>query len=116
MTVKPRTHFVLDTLIFITFVVTMISGLVLWFALGSGYQGGRNPAAAEATLLMTRWMWRDVHNWFGLAMGVLAALHAVLHLPWIVCMVKRMLGLDKGRRSRKAAPPGEGIPDEVCPI
>jgi hypothetical protein len=116
MTVKARTHLILDTLIFITFAVTLVSGLILWFALAGGYQGGRNPAAAGTVLLLNRWAWRDVHNWFGLAMGFLGALHLILHLPWVVCHVKRLLGLDRRSLRRAARPALEGgmTGDQAC--
>ena len=100
MPVKPRTHLELDTVILVLFVVVMISGLVLWFVLpGGGYQGGRNPAGSGGDWLgLARTEWRDVHNWAGLVMGILATLHLVLHLPWIVCQVERLLGLTRSRR------------------
>jgi uncharacterized iron-regulated membrane protein len=109
MRVKARTHFVLDTVIFGLFVVVMVTGLVLWFVLpGGGYRGGRNPAYDAVLLTLTRFEWRNIHNWAGLAMGILAALHMVLHLPWIVCQVKRLLGITNNRR---AAPPVQAVCD-----
>ncbi len=36
MTVKPRTHLILDTVILLFFVVTLVSGLLLWSAYPSG--------------------------------------------------------------------------------
>jgi hypothetical protein len=100
MRVKAGTHFALDTLIFGLFVVVLVSGLVLWLALpGGGYQGGRNPNYATTTLLtLSRSELKDIHIWAGLAMGILAALHVVLHLPWITCQVRRLLGLTNGNR------------------
>jgi len=114
MTVKARTHLVLDTLIFVAFAVTLVSGLILWFALGGGYQGGRNPAADGTVLLLNRWAWRDLHNWFGLAMGFLASLHLILHLPWIACHVKRLLGLgNPSRRGASRRVPGGNVTGET---
>jgi uncharacterized iron-regulated membrane protein len=105
MKVKAGTHFALDTLIFGLFVVVLVSGLVLWFVVpGGGYRGGSNPGYAGTLLTLSRFEWRDIHNWAGLAMGILAALHVVLHLPWITCQVKRLLGLTNGSRRTRPEP------------
>jgi hypothetical protein len=99
MKVKAGTHFALDTLIFGLFVVVLVSGLVMWLALpGGGYRGGRNPDYAATLLTLSRSELKDIHVWGGLAMGILAGLHVVLHLPWITCQVKRLLGLTSGNR------------------
>lgn len=90
MTAKPRTNLAIDTLIFVLFVVVMVSGLVIWLVLDGGYQGGRNPAATSTFLALARSAWKDLHIWAGLSMGGLVTLHLALHLKWIKCTFERL--------------------------
>ncbi len=103
MTVKPRTNLAIDTVIFVLFVVVMVSGLVMWLVLSGGYQGGRNPAAAATFLMLARDTWKDLHIWAGLAMGGMVTLHLVLHLKWITCSIERLF--KPSRKSSASCPP-----------
>jgi hypothetical protein len=111
MKVKPRTHLALDTVIFVLFVLTMLSGLVTWLALPGGFQGGRNPAYSANFLALSRDTWKDLHLWAGLAMGGLASLHLFLHLPWVKCQIERLFTKQKRRTRQPECPviqPGTG--------
>jgi uncharacterized iron-regulated membrane protein len=103
MTIKPRTNLAIDMLIFVLFIVVMVSGLVMWLVLGGGYQGGHNPAATSTFLLLARNTWKDLHIWAGLAMGGMVALHLVLHLKWITCTVERLF--KPARKPSASCPP-----------
>jgi hypothetical protein len=92
MHVKPRVHFTLDTLIFLAFALIVMSGLVQWLILPSGYQGGRHPEAVHEFFNLTRSSWKDIHKWAGVTMAALVSIHLLFHLPWITCQVKRLFG------------------------
>jgi hypothetical protein len=84
---KNKVNFWLDITIFIAFVMTAITGLMLWLLIPGGQGSGWLVFWG-----LTRHEWVDVHNWAGLVMllGVLA--HLVLHWPWINCVLDRFFG------------------------
>ena len=84
---KNKLNFWLDIIIFIAFVVTAITGLLLWLALPSGQ--GNGPLVLGG---LTRSEWIDLHVWAGLAMLGGTILHLVLHWRWIVCITQRFFG------------------------
>jgi cytochrome b subunit of formate dehydrogenase len=106
---KARINYFVDLIIAVGFLLTAVSGLVLFFAGSGGYQGGGNPHYLRQALFLSRWTWRALHDWGGIAMlgGVL--LHLVLHWKWIVCMTRNLFA----RRSVRATPPAEA---QACPV
>ena len=40
-----------------------------------------------------RVLWADIHKWGGLALGVGALIHVLLHWKWLVRKTRRYLGL-----------------------
>jgi hypothetical protein len=85
-----RINFSLNIILFSAFLVTGVSGLVLWLILpGGGYQGGRNPFYYATLYGLTRHQWNDIHLWVSLAMMTIIAIHWVLHWRWIVCTTRR---------------------------
>ncbi|MEW6580119.1 MAG: DUF4405 domain-containing protein [Chloroflexota bacterium] len=113
MTVKPRTNLALDAVILLLFVVTFVSGVLLWvvYPPGGGQRvgTGRGAVAASAdemTLLgLNRHTMGEAHDWAGVIMGVLVLVHLVFHWKWIVCQVRRLWG---GPRPARA-------PRDTCP-
>lgn len=122
MSVKPRTNYILDALILVLFIVVMVSGLLLWFVYepgGSraGQINGRGEGrgaradiveetAAMTVLSLTRSEMRTVHDWAGLAMGVLVVVHVVFHWKWIVCQSKRLFSAPRATtRERSCTDP-----------
>ena len=91
---KAKLNFVVDVVIFITFIAVVISSVVLLTMPEGGYRGGRNPAFDQTVLNLGRSAWNDVHVWSSLAFMAGIFIHLVLHWRWIVGMVKRyaMLG------------------------
>ena len=81
---KTKTNFWFDLTIFALFLVTALTGLLLWLVLPGG-QGHSNVI----WLGLTRHSWLDLHNWFGLAMLAGVTLHLVLHWKWISCVSQR---------------------------
>lgn len=88
---RNRINYLVDLVIGVGFAVAIISGLVLLFAGPGGYRGGRNPHFAREVLLLSRWVWKDLHNWSGLVMLGGVFLHLALHWKWILCMTRNLL-------------------------
>lgn len=83
-------NFSLDTLLFMAFFLTSLSGLVLWLALsGGGYRGGRNPFFRAGLFGLTHHDWSDLHLWGGLALIIILTVHLALHWKWLVCVARR---------------------------
>jgi hypothetical protein len=76
-TVTPRTNLLLDLILFTLFTTVLISGLAVNFFV---------PETADSYL-----DWHRVHGGSGIALGVLIALHLVLHLAWIKCQFSRLV-------------------------
>ncbi len=81
---KTKTNFWFDVTIFILFLITALTGLLLWLIL----PGGRG-SSGTIFLGLTRQSWIDLHNWIGLAMLVGVTLHLLLHWKWISCVSQR---------------------------
>ncbi len=87
---QARLYFWLDSLMSVAFILTGLSGLVVWLILpGGGYQGGRNPFYNATLLGLTRHNWIDLHLWTGLALILILTIHLALHWRWVVCMTRR---------------------------
>lgn len=100
---KARVNYVLDVLIALAFILSAVSGVLLWLGGSGGYQGGRNAAYQEVILGIAHAAWNDLHIWSSLVMMAGIGLHLVLHWRWIVCMTRGLLP-----SSRRPAP-------ESCP-
>ena len=81
---KSRYNFWLDLSILTAFLVTAVTGLLLWLVLPHG------PGSQSSVFLgLTRYAWIDIHDWAGLAMLLGAATHIALHWKWISCVAGR---------------------------
>jgi cytochrome b subunit of formate dehydrogenase len=110
---KARINYYVDIIIGISFVVAALSGMILFFAAGSGgYQGGRNPRYAQEVLGVSHLLWKDIHNWGGIVMAGGAFLHLVLHWKWIVCMTRNLFKRTAAVRAELANPAAESCPVE----
>jgi thiosulfate reductase cytochrome b subunit len=129
MTVKPRTNFYLDAILFILMLIVLISGLVLWIGIPSGGDGqggqrqgrrwqdtgtaydqadnqnddlGQNQVSSPSdhSLIVNRQDWKTIHSWLGLVVGGALLVHLIFHWKWIVCRVRAdVLGQRVSRRS-----------------
>ncbi len=79
-----KISFWLDVVLLLTFLLTALSGLVLWLAPHGGGGGGRDVWG-----LWPR-VWKDVHIYVGLALLAVATIHLVRHWNWIVYVPKRL--------------------------
>lgn len=102
MSVKPRTNFILDTIILVLFVVVLVSGVLLWQVYPEGqsrHQGRRAEVTPTETVMgLDRSDMRAVHDWAGVLMGVLVGVHLVFHWKWIVCQMKRLFRIGQARQ------------------
>jgi thiosulfate reductase cytochrome b subunit len=135
MTVKPRTNFYLDAVLFILMLIVLISGLVLWIGIPSGGDGaggqrqgrrwqdagtvydqaegesgdlGQSQASSgsDRSLIFSRQDWKTIHVWLGLVVGGALLVHLVFHWKWITCRVRvDVLGQRSNRRSSSAGCP-----------
>lgn len=81
---NTKFNFWLDVTIFTAFVVTAITGLLLWLMLPAG------PGSSSVIFMgFTKRTWLDIHDWAGLAMLIAAGTHIALHAKWISCVAER---------------------------
>lgn len=95
---KATVNYVVDLIIAAGFVLAAVSGIVLLVAGPGGYHGGRNPHATREVLNLSRWTWKALHDWGGIAVASGVLLHIVLHRKWIVCMTRNLLHRRADRR------------------
>jgi fucose 4-O-acetylase-like acetyltransferase len=80
-------NFWIDIVIFVAFMATAITGLMLWLLIPDGQGSGQFIFYG-----LTRRQWVDIHNWVGLAMLLGIIIHLVLHWRWINCVLDRFMG------------------------
>ncbi len=99
-----RNNWLVATALFISGLVTFLSGIYfLVFPVG-GYQGGRNPFYG-IIIFFERHTWTELHIWGSIAMLIVAAIHIPVHWSWIVTMSKRVVKIVAGK-SKKMNPNG----------
>jgi hypothetical protein len=98
--VNKRTHlnWIIDAALFISGLLVLLTGIYFLLIPSGGYQGGRNPMYG-VIILFERHTWRDVHQWSGLAMIALSAIHVVLHWEWFKAMTKCTAKAVLGKRA-----------------
>ena len=106
MSKKAKLNYAVDVVIGLTFILSALSGLVLFFA-PSGYQGGRNPYYLQPVLFLNTHTWDILHTWGSIAMISGVGAHVVLHWDWMVSMTKKLLAGPQPARSEAAAYPIE---------
>jgi cytochrome b subunit of formate dehydrogenase len=104
MSSKTKLNYAIDVAIGLSFIVSALSGLILFFA-PSGYQGGRNPYYLQPVLFLTTHTWNELHTWGSIVMIAGVGAHLVLHWNWMVCVTLRLLkGLIPTRAKQDACP------------
>lgn len=84
---KQKVNYVVDFLALVSFIITALSGLAIKFFMPSGVRQGR----FQEFLGIQKGTWSGAHDFFGILMIVLVAIHFILHWDWIVSMTKNML-------------------------
>ena len=96
---RGRLFFAIDSVIGLSFVLSMLTGLAFFLLGFGGYQGGRNPSFRTALAGLSRTSWSDLHTLFSLVMLGGVALHFALHLKWIFSMSGRMVRTKPARQT-----------------
>ena len=99
---KAKLNYVIDVVIGLSFLLSALSGVILFFA-PSGYQGGRNPYYLQPVLFLSTHTWNTLHTWGSMAMIAGVGAHLALHWDWMVCMTRRMLSVKRPVKEAPAA-------------
>jgi cytochrome b subunit of formate dehydrogenase len=83
--VNARINYIVDILIAISFLVTAITGLIVFFFSSGVRQGG-----FQTFFGIIKGMWLVIHNWSGVIFIILVILHFVLHWNWVMSMTKNI--------------------------
>lgn len=86
---QTRNNWLVDTGLFLSAVIALLSGIYFLYLPIGGYKGGRNPTYA-IEILFERHTWEDLHKWAGILMIAIALIHIPLHWNWIVNMIRRI--------------------------
>lgn len=86
---KITINYIIDIIIGLGFLVSVITGVILFFNTSGGYQGGRNPQYYIHAI------WIDIHTWSSIIMSVGVAVHLILHWNWMVCMTRKLFSQKK---------------------
>jgi len=80
---RAKQNLLIDLLSFFAFIISTISGVVLWIALpfgeGYGFQGGRNLLPTQLFWNLSRHEWIDIHNLSSLIFVLLVVVHITQH-------------------------------------
>ena len=68
----------------ISFLITAITGVLIFIFLPSGVPRG----GYQLFLGIIKNTWTEWHNYAGILMIILVAVHLILNLNWIICMTK----------------------------
>jgi hypothetical protein len=77
---KPKINYLVDFIALISFLVTSITGLIIFLFLPSGVRQGR----FQEFIGITKEVWNFIHIWSGILMLVLVVIHLILHWDWII--------------------------------
>lgn len=83
---KLKLNYIVDFLMFISFLITGVSGIV-----ASVFVPGGHPQAGKQLFLgISRHVWMDVHGFAGYTFIILVFVHLILHWNWISQMTKNL--------------------------
>lgn len=80
-------NYIIDAGLALTFLIVFLTGIVKWP--GLIYKFGLTYADLPMRTLTL------LHDWAGLAMGLLVLVHIILHWRWIVAFTKKIFGKKK---------------------
>ncbi|MBN1995759.1 MAG: DUF4405 domain-containing protein [Anaerolineae bacterium] len=81
---KNRFNFWLDLSALLGFIITALTGLLLWLVLPHG-----RGSDYLTFLSLTRSTWVDIHDWVGLGTLIILGVHIVIHWKWIKVVGQR---------------------------
>ncbi len=82
---RTKFNVIIDILAAITFIISSLSGLILFFALpsSSGFRGNRVLISTNTVLALGRHEWINLHNISSIALLLLIIIHLIAHWQWI---------------------------------
>ncbi len=83
---KTKINYWLDIILLISIIITSFTAIIIFFFLPSGVRQG----GYQEVLGITKHTWSTLHNWAGLSFIILAIIHYILHLDWVVAMTKNL--------------------------
>jgi len=84
---RSEVNYLVDALMGAAFLASAITGLALFLYMPSGVRQG----GLQEFLGIAKRVWSDVHDWSGITLLILIAIHLVLHRSWIVSMTRALL-------------------------
>ena len=87
MSAKMKAMYVNFIALLIVWIIMIVTGLVMWFALPGGPRHGYEAAFWG----ITKHTWEDIHKYAGIAFIILGGIHLILNWRWIVSTSKRLL-------------------------
>lgn len=88
---KPRINYIVDVLMAISFAITAITGLVIFFFLPSGVQRG----GYQEFLGIAKIFWSQIHDYAGIILILAGIIHILLHWQWIIVMTREIFTKQK---------------------
>jgi hypothetical protein len=82
----PKINYIIDALMVVSFAVTAVTGLIIFFFIPGGVPQGRY----QEFIGILKGTWTAVHNWAGIVMVLLVVLHFLLHWKWVVSTTKNL--------------------------
>lgn len=83
---KQKINFWVDAVLAVSFVITAVSSLIIFFFLPDGIRQG----GIQEFLNVTKRTWSEWHKWSGLIFIAFALLHFILHIDWIKGVAKNL--------------------------
>ena len=94
MVFNPKKNYFLDLLLFIVFILSAFSGMVLGHIShhGNSYRGGSQGVlhCPYTVLSLSRYTWRTIHTWSSFLLVFLVLIHLFTHRQWIISMTKNI--------------------------
>lgn len=88
---KAKFNYLIDFLLFISFLITMFSGLIVFIFLPGGF-----PQAGQQVFFdISRRSWIDIHHTAGISTIILIFMHLILHWGWVSQMTKSLFKSDQ---------------------
>ena len=94
---KSKVNYFIDLGALISFLITAITGLAIFFFIPNGVRQGR----FQEFLGIEKGTWTAVYNWVGIIFIILVIIHFILHWNWIVCMTKNIFKPEKCETNNK---------------
>ncbi|MCD4666551.1 DUF4405 domain-containing protein [archaeon] len=69
---KAKLHYIIDVILLLVFIITALTGLIMFFFLTGGIKHS----------------WSIIHKWAGIIMVLIALIHIILHWKWLTNITK----------------------------